>query len=124
MSTSATPRNGKYLDLPSCRDRGLTDYEFRYVNTNNFLRSVRNFKIDVRNTDPYAYICGIHWQVSNAGWPGFWGVSADCLFYAKVAQGTSLENIEFYMKYNSDVPGNTQQVCDSLNPIPLAAEPS
>jgi hypothetical protein len=26
-----------------------------------------------------------------------------------VAQGTSLENIEFYMLYNSDVLGNTQQ---------------
>ncbi|CAG8040084.1 unnamed protein product [Penicillium olsonii] len=59
-----------------------------YINQNNFLRSVRNFKIDIRPTDPSAYICGIHWQV---------------------AQGTSLENIEFYMLYNSDVPTNTQQ---------------
>lgn len=24
--------------------------------------------------------------------------------------GTSLENIEVYMQYNSDIPGNTQQV--------------
>ncbi|KAH2128592.1 hypothetical protein KXV68_001656, partial [Aspergillus fumigatus] len=47
-----------------------------------------NFKIDIRLTDPSAYICAIHWQV---------------------AQGTSLENIEFYMLYNTDVPGNTQQ---------------
>ncbi|EPS32683.1 putative exo-beta-1,3-glucanase [Penicillium oxalicum 114-2] len=59
-----------------------------YVNQNNFLRSVRNFRIDIRPTDPLAYICAIHWQV---------------------AQGTSLENIEFYMLYNSDVPSNTQQ---------------
>ncbi|CAG9998333.1 unnamed protein product [Clonostachys byssicola] len=40
------------------------------------------------NTDPTAYICGIHWQV---------------------AQASSLENIEFYMLYNSEVPQNTQQ---------------
>ncbi|KAL5048229.1 hypothetical protein BDW71DRAFT_205766 [Aspergillus fruticulosus] len=59
-----------------------------YVNQNNFLRSIKNFKIDIRATDPSAYVCAIHWQV---------------------AQGTSLENIEFYMLYNSDVPGNTQQ---------------
>ncbi|KAJ4230740.1 hypothetical protein NW757_013954 [Fusarium falciforme] len=59
-----------------------------YLNTANFLRSIRNFKIDIRLTDPGAYVCGIHWQV---------------------AQASSLENIEFYMQYNSDVPGNTQQ---------------
>ncbi|KAL6229037.1 pectate lyase superfamily protein-domain-containing protein [Aspergillus navahoensis] len=59
-----------------------------YLNQNNFLRSIKNLKIDIRPTDPFAYICAIHWQV---------------------AQGTSLENIEFYMLYNSDVPGNTQQ---------------
>lgn len=34
-------------------------------------------------------MCGIHWQV---------------------AQATSLENIEFYMLFESDVPGNNQQV--------------
>lgn len=50
--------------------------------------------MDIRLTDPYAYICAIHWQV---------------------AQGTSLENIEFYMQYNSDIPGNTQQVSFSLS---------
>jgi hypothetical protein len=54
------------------------------------LRSIRNFKIDIRLTDPTLYICGIHWQVS---------------------QATSLENIEFYMVYNSDVANSTQQVC-------------
>ncbi|KAK8029707.1 pectin lyase-like protein [Apiospora rasikravindrae] len=59
-----------------------------YVNQNNFLRSVRNFKIDIRNGSPWSYLCGIHWQV---------------------AQGTSLENIDFYMLYDSDVPGNNQQ---------------
>ncbi|CAG8018440.1 unnamed protein product [Penicillium nalgiovense] len=66
----------------------VSDDEQWYVNQNNFLRSVRNFKIDIRQTDTSAYICAIHWQV---------------------AQGTSLENIEFYMVYNSDVPSNTQQ---------------
>ncbi|KXG46668.1 Pectin lyase fold/virulence factor [Penicillium griseofulvum] len=64
------------------------DEEEWYVNQNNFLRSIRNFKIDIRLTDPSAYVCAIHWQV---------------------AQGTSLENIEFYMLYNTDVPENTQQ---------------
>ncbi|KAL2759071.1 glycoside hydrolase family 55 protein [Sodiomyces alcalophilus JCM 7366] len=59
-----------------------------YLNTANFLRSIKNFKIDIRLTDPYAYVCAIHWQV---------------------AQASSLENIEFYMQYNSDVPHNTQQ---------------
>ncbi|KAK7959253.1 pectin lyase-like protein [Apiospora aurea] len=54
-----------------------------YVNQNNFLRSVRNFKIDIRNGSPWSYLCGIHWQV---------------------AQGTSLENIDFYMLYDFDVP--------------------
>ncbi|KAM5345868.1 hypothetical protein ACJ41O_011729 [Fusarium nematophilum] len=47
-----------------------------YLNQNNFLRSVRNFIIDVRPTPSNAQVCGIHWQV---------------------AQGTSLENIHFYM---------------------------
>ncbi|KAJ5387333.1 hypothetical protein N7509_009874 [Penicillium cosmopolitanum] len=61
------------------------DQEEWYINTNNFLRSVRNFKVDITRTDPSAYVCAIHWQV---------------------AQGTSLENIEFYM---SQATGNTQQ---------------
>ncbi|PYI09614.1 pectin lyase-like protein, partial [Aspergillus sclerotiicarbonarius CBS 121057] len=47
-----------------------------YLNTNNFLRSIRNFKMDITRTDPNAYVCAIHWQV---------------------AQATSLENIIFYM---------------------------
>lgn len=53
------------------------------------MRSVKNFKIDIRPASPWSYLCGIHWQV---------------------AQATSLENIEFYMLYESDVPGNNQQV--------------
>lgn len=67
----------------------ISDEDQWYLNTNNFLRSIRNFVIDLRNTDTTAYICGIHWQV---------------------AQGTSIENVTFYMQYNGDVPGNTQQV--------------
>ncbi|KAL6234521.1 hypothetical protein BDW75DRAFT_241027 [Aspergillus navahoensis] len=53
----------------------VSDNEEWYINQNNFLRSVKNFKIDVRLTDPNAYVCAIHWQV---------------------ARGTSLQNIEFY----------------------------
>lgn len=45
--------------------------------------------MDIRLTNPTAYVCAIHWQV---------------------VQATSLENIEFYMQYNSDIPVNTQQV--------------
>ncbi|OOQ88034.1 LysM domain protein [Penicillium brasilianum] len=51
-----------------------------YLNTNNFLRSIRNFKMDITRTDPTAYVCAIHWQV---------------------AQATSLENIDFYMMQDS-----------------------
>jgi hypothetical protein len=54
-----------------------------YLNQNNFLRSVKNFKIDIRLTDPNAYVCAIRWQV---------------------AQGTLLENIKFYA-----LTGTTQQ---------------
>lgn len=58
----------------------------RYINTNNFLRSVRNFNVDVTRTPQDAYVCGIHWQV---------------------AQGTSLENMVFYMSQDA---ATTQQV--------------
>ncbi|KAJ5613709.1 hypothetical protein N7528_007363 [Penicillium herquei] len=61
------------------------DQDEWYINTNNFLRSVRNFKIDITRTDQQAYICAIHWQV---------------------AQGTSLENIYFYMTQDAET---TQQ---------------
>ncbi|GJN66193.1 hypothetical protein PLICBS_000209 [Purpureocillium lilacinum] len=54
-----------------------------YIPQNNFMRSIRNFVIDITNTDPQAYVCGIHWQV---------------------AQATDLQDIDFYMK-----PGTTQQ---------------
>ncbi|KAJ5130998.1 Peptidoglycan-binding Lysin subgroup, partial [Penicillium bovifimosum] len=56
-----------------------------YINTNNFLRSVRNFNVDVTRTPLDAYVCGIHWQV---------------------AQGTSLENMVFYMSQDE---ATTQQ---------------
>ncbi|EEU38415.1 uncharacterized protein NECHADRAFT_106587 [Fusarium vanettenii 77-13-4] len=59
-----------------------------YLNTNNFLRSVRNFIIDIRPTPADAQVCGVHWQV---------------------AQGTSLENIHFYMTKPKDDPKTTQQ---------------
>ncbi|RKL32578.1 Glucan 1,3-beta-glucosidase [Fusarium proliferatum] len=59
-----------------------------YLNQNNFLRSVRNFIIDVRPTPANAQVCAIHWQV---------------------AQGTSLENIHFYMTKFKDDPKTTQQ---------------
>ncbi|SPJ75732.1 uncharacterized protein FTOL_05463 [Fusarium torulosum] len=44
--------------------------------------------MDIRLTNPTAYVYAIHWQV---------------------AQATSLENIKFYILYNSEVPSNTQQ---------------
>lgn len=53
------------------------------------MRSIRNFVIDITNTDPQAYVCGIHWQV---------------------AQATDLQDIDFYMK-----PGTTQQVRSSAS---------
>ncbi|RYP62497.1 hypothetical protein DL769_007276 [Monosporascus sp. CRB-8-3] len=59
-----------------------------YLNQNNFLRSIRNFVIDIRPTPQWAQVCGIHWQV---------------------AQGTSLENIHFYMTRPKDDPSTTQQ---------------
>src|SRR5690349_5046180 len=71
-----------------CTVRGSNLYLGRYLNTANFMRSIRNFKIDLRIAPAGTYLAGIHWQV---------------------AQASSLENIEFYMRYNSDTPGNTQQ---------------
>jgi glucan 1,3-beta-glucosidase len=47
-----------------------------FTNQNNFFRQIRNFKIDVR-AQPLSSGTGIHWQV---------------------AQATSLQNIEFYMR--------------------------
>ncbi|KAH7305819.1 pectate lyase superfamily protein-domain-containing protein, partial [Stachybotrys elegans] len=59
-----------------------------YLNQNNFLRSIRNFIIDIRATPQWGQVCGIHWQV---------------------AQGTSLENIHFYMTTPEDDASTTQQ---------------
>lgn len=47
-----------------------------FTNQNNFFRQIRNFKIDVR-AQPLSSGTGIHWQV---------------------AQATSLQNIEFFMR--------------------------
>ncbi|KZT11301.1 glycoside hydrolase family 55 protein [Laetiporus sulphureus 93-53] len=52
-----------------------------YNDTNNFYRDVRNFVIDLTDTDATDDTTGIHWQV---------------------AQGTSLYNIEFQMSTASD----------------------
>ncbi|KFZ19602.1 hypothetical protein V502_03566 [Pseudogymnoascus sp. VKM F-4520 (FW-2644)] len=60
-----------------------TDGSVWYTPQNNFYRSVRNLVIDITNTDPNAYVCGIHWEI---------------------AQATDLQNIDFYMK-----SGTTQQ---------------
>lgn len=49
-----------------------------------FARSIKSFKINVRLTDPSAYVGAVHWQV---------------------AQGTSLENIEFYAQADSTQQG-------------------
>lgn len=59
-----------------------------YLSTNNFLRSVCNFIIDIRATPQDAAVCGIHWQV---------------------AQASSLENIYFFQTLPSDDPSTTQQ---------------
>ncbi|TGO46551.1 hypothetical protein BCON_0318g00010 [Botryotinia convoluta] len=56
-----------------------------YLNTNNFLRSIKNFIMDITRTQLNAQVCAIHWQV---------------------AQETSLENIHFIM---SSEEGSTQQ---------------
>ncbi|KAI8648484.1 hypothetical protein NCS56_01533300 [Fusarium sp. Ph1] len=37
------------------------------------------------------------------------GISTQPTSYGQVAQASSLENIKFYMQYNSDIPSNTQQ---------------
>ncbi|CAK7227466.1 hypothetical protein SBRCBS47491_006577 [Sporothrix bragantina] len=37
-----------------------------YLNTNNFLRSIRNLIVDIRATPQDAQVCGIHWQVAQA----------------------------------------------------------
>jgi hypothetical protein len=89
-STLVTRSNGQYKLQNKLRNYPSNARFNRYLNTNNFLRNVRNFKMDITRTDPGAYVCAIHWQV---------------------AQGTTLENIEFYM---SQADGNTQQVYRNL----------
>lgn len=37
-----------------------------YVNTANFYRQIRNFKIDITATHPDAYVCALHYQVAQA----------------------------------------------------------
>ncbi|KAK1767906.1 pectate lyase superfamily protein-domain-containing protein [Phialemonium atrogriseum] len=59
-----------------------------YLNQNNFLRSVRNFVMDIRPTPQWAYVCAIHWQV---------------------AQGTSLENIAFISTTPAEYEDTTHQ---------------
>jgi hypothetical protein len=59
-----------------------------FINTANFYRQIRNFVIDIRLTDPNAYVCGLHYQV---------------------AQATSLQFVEFRA-----LTGTTQQgICKS-----------
>ncbi|KAG7425147.1 putative glucan endo-1,3-beta-glucosidase [Fusarium oxysporum f. sp. raphani] len=60
---------------------------------NNFLRSIRNFIIDVRPTPAKAQVCGIHWQFT---------------------QGTSLENLHFYMTKPKDVPSKVGNLSTSI----------
>lgn len=57
-----------------------------YVNQNNFMRQVRNFVIDIRNTPD---------NPANVPAPG-----PACLHW-QVAQATSLQNIDFYMREGS-----------------------
>ena len=47
----------------------------------NFYRQIRNFKIDISQTDDYAGVAGLHYQV---------------------AQATSLQNVEFIASTNAD----------------------
>ncbi|POR35855.1 Exo-beta-1,3-glucanase [Tolypocladium paradoxum] len=60
-----------------------------FINTANFYRQIRNFVIDIRNTDPNAYVAALHYQV---------------------AQATSLQFIEFFAK-----TGTTQQAIFAEN---------
>ncbi|KAH8816524.1 pectate lyase superfamily protein-domain-containing protein [Xylogone sp. PMI_703] len=56
-----------------------------YIEQSNFYRQVRNFIIDISDTDPNAYVAALHWQV---------------------AQATSLQNINFV---SSEDSSTTQQ---------------
>lgn len=37
-----------------------------YINTARFYGQIRNIKIDIRATDPGAYVCALHYQVAQA----------------------------------------------------------
>lgn len=52
------------LNSPASRNFTSNITEIRYINTNNFLRSIKNFRMDITLTDPTAYVCAIHWQVA------------------------------------------------------------
>ncbi|OQE19278.1 hypothetical protein PENFLA_c019G10317 [Penicillium flavigenum] len=69
----------------STSDVYIGDQEEWYININNFLCSVRNFKVDITRTDQGAYVCAVHWQV---------------------AQGSSLKELEIYMTQDAST---TQQ---------------
>jgi hypothetical protein len=70
----------------------------RYLNSNNFLRSIGNLKIDISRTSLTGYVSGVHWQAG---------------------QGTSLFNLEFYM---STEEGNTQQVSFLVHSVSSVTE--
>jgi hypothetical protein len=55
-----------------------------YVNTANFYRQIRNFKIDITDTPDGYGIAGIHYQI---------------------AQATSLSNVEIIAKTGTDQQG-------------------
>ncbi|KAK2762469.1 hypothetical protein FQN53_007520 [Emmonsiellopsis sp. PD_33] len=62
-----------------------------YINTANFYRQIRNFRIDITDTNQGAYVAALHYQV---------------------AQATSLSQIDFIVSTN---PGTTQQSIFSEN---------
>ncbi|OJD12350.1 hypothetical protein AJ78_07043 [Emergomyces pasteurianus Ep9510] len=62
-----------------------------YITTANFYRQIRNFVIDITDTDQGAYVAAVHYQI---------------------AQATSLVNIDFIASSN---PGTTQQAIFTEN---------
>ncbi len=58
-----------------------------YINTANFYRQIRNFKIDITNVNKAAKLAGIHYQV---------------------AQATSLHNVEIVATNRKDQLGKSQ----------------
>src|ERR1051326_6569742 len=37
-----------------------------YINTSRFYSQIRNIRVDIKLTDPNAYVCAIHYQVAQA----------------------------------------------------------